>query len=53
MWNLERTERLITRLVPLIIIAALLALALMSLRHDPARLSPAFGGVAPAATGRP
>jgi hypothetical protein len=46
MWNLEQTELLVLRLMPVFFVAMALALALMTTALQPARLSPAF---APAA----
>lgn len=46
MWNLEQTERLIVRLIPIVILATGLALVLMSLSLQPERLSPAFNSPA-------
>ncbi|WP_161668703.1 hypothetical protein [Kallotenue papyrolyticum] len=51
MWDLERTERLVTRLFPLILLAMLLGLAWMTLQHDPAQLSSALTSVTPSLPG--
>jgi hypothetical protein len=53
MWNLDGTERLVARLLPLIFALALVVLVLMSLHYEPARLGPAFATSVPPAAGHP
>jgi hypothetical protein len=53
MWNLDGTERLVARLLPLIFIAALLVLLLLSRHYEPGRLAPAFATSVPPAASQP
>lgn len=42
MWNLEQTERLVLRMIPVVVLLTLLLLWLMSFALQPQRLSTAF-----------
>jgi hypothetical protein len=42
MWNLEQTEQLVVRLIPVAIIVAAVVIALLNARVKPEQLAPAF-----------
>lgn len=50
MWDLERTERLVARLLPLIILVTVLALVWMTLCYPAGQLSSAFTQGAPSSS---
>ncbi len=53
MWNLEETEHLVMRVLPIAALVVALLLALMSTRLKPERLSLAFAGAAPTSPALP
>jgi hypothetical protein len=42
MWNLEQTERLVLRMIPVVVLVTALLLWMMSFALHPQRLSPTF-----------